>query len=169
MKNTPYVLLLVLLFFIGCKFFSNTENNKVENTSQPSTAANNSNSVNKTSESPVSSQSPAASKQKLTKDDYVGRWETESAGTGYILELKEDGTGTFIRDENLKTEIRQNLSWKYELENAVFTLKKPIVNTKILESGTYIVHAKLMDDRDKLQTDFSVLWGSKGEDVFEKK
>ncbi len=168
MKKIPYSLFVLVFCLVGCNLFSNSRNDTTSTTSSsPAAPANNSATVANTSAQTNSVKSPTSDRE-FTKDDYVGRWMKTLSGADHIIEFREDGTGTISLDDRSPYEARQNFTWKYEAKHAVFTIKKPVVNEKIIDSGTFTVHAKLIEDGKKMQTDFSAFTRAKGDDVFEQ-
>lgn len=159
MKNHPYLILLFLAAVLGCNVFSGSENSGITNLDRDSQTAN------------ANDDRPSA--QPTTKEfaqhDYVGRWGVKRDFKDHIIELREDGTGTIILDESGKTEAKQDFTWEFQAKNAVFTVKAPIVDRKMVESGSLIIHAKLIDDGTKLQTDFSPYTRTRGDDTWEQK
>jgi len=156
-KNHPYLILLFLAAVLSCNVFSGNENSGTANLNQASPPAN----ADRPSAQPTT--------KEFVQNDYVGRWGVERDFKDHVIELREDGTGTIILDEGGKTEAKQDFTWEFQAKNAVFTVKAPIVDRKMVESGSLTIHAKLIEDGTKLQTDFSPYTRTRGDDTWEQK
>lgn len=155
MKNDLLAIFAIAIFGLGCNMFSGS------NTSN--TAAN--------ASQPVSNSAAASppTPRKITKSDLAGRWGVERDYKEHVIEFREDGTGTITLDENGKTQAKQDFTWTLNVDTATFDIKSPVLDQKMAGVSTYTVHAKLIDDGEKLQTDFSPYTRTKGDDTWEKK
>src|SRR5687767_2195020 len=160
MKNEPLAIVAILVFALGCNMFSGGGNasNSAANGPQPASNL-------------ASSSTPAAqaTPKRPTRADLAGRWGVERDFKDHVIEFREDGTGTITLDENGKTQAKQDFTWTFNVDTATFDIKSPVLDAKMAGVSTYSVHAKLIDDGEKLQTDFSPYTRSRGDDTWEKK
>ena len=156
MKNNPLAIVAVLVFVSGCNMFSGGGNAANSTANAPQTAANS---------TPVAQATP----KRPTRADLAGRWGVNRDTKDHVIEFREDGTGTITLDENGKTQAKQDFTWTFNVDTATFDIKSPVLDAKMAGVGTYTVHAKLVDDGEKLQTDFSPYTRSRGDDTWEKK
>ena len=156
MKNDLLAVFVLSIFGLGCNLFSGGGNpsNSAANNTQPV-----SNSAGATSPTP----------KKTTKADFAGRWGVERDYKDHVIEFREDGTGTITLDENGKTQAKQDFTWTFNVDTATFEVKSPVLDHKMAGMSALTVHAKLVDDGEKLQTDFSPYTRTKGDDTWEKK
>ena len=156
MKNEPLAIGAILVFALGCYMFSGGGNasNSAANVPQAAT---------------YSTPAAQATPKRPTRADIAGRWGVERDYKDHVIEFREDGTGTITLDENGKTQAKQDFTWTFNVDTATFDIKSPVLDTKMAGVSTYSVHAKLIDDGEKLQTDFSPYTRSRGDDTWEKK
>ena len=156
MKNDLLGIFAIAIFGLGCNMFSGDGNssNLTTNTAQPV-----SNTATASSPTP----------EGITKADLTGRWGVNRDYKDHVIEFREDGTGTITLNENGKTQAKQDFTWSFNLDTATFDIKSPVLDQKMAGVSTYTVHAKLVDDGEKLQTDFSPYTRTKGDDTWEKK
>lgn len=157
MKNNPLAIVLSLLFVLGCNMFSGGANSS-------NSAANGSQTTTNTV--PATQQ---ATPKRPTRADLAGRWGVELDYKDHVIEFREDGTGTITLDENGKTQAKQDFTWTFNVDTATFDVKSPVLDQKMAGVSTYSVHAKLVEDGEKLQTDFTPYTRSRGEATWEKK
>ena len=157
MKNDLLAIFAITILGLGCNMFSSGGNssNSAANMNQP------------VSNSAGTSSSPTP--RGITRADLAGRWGVERDFKDHVIEFREDGTGTITLDENGKTQAKQDFTWAFNVDTAAFDVKSPVLDQKMAGVSTYTVHAKLVDDGEKLQTDFSPYTRSKGDDTWEKK
>ena len=156
MKNDLFAIFAIAIFGLGCNMFSGGGNSS-------NSAAN----VNHSVSNSTGASSPTP--KRITKADFAGRWGVERDFKDHVIEFREDGTGTITLDENGKTQAKQDFAWTFNVDTATFDVKSPVLDQKMAGVSTYTVHAKLIDDGDKLQTDFSPYTRTKGDDTWEKK
>jgi hypothetical protein len=157
MKLELLAVTAVLLFVMGCNLFSGSGNNaanSVANNSRVSTNAE-----------PAVSPTP----RRPTRADFAGRWGVERDFKDHVIEFREDGSGSITLDENGKAQAKQDFSWTLNVDTASFEVKDPIVNSKLSGVNSLSVHAKLIENGTKLQTDYSPYTRSKGDDTWDKK
>ena len=156
MKNNTLVIVVALVFVLGCNMFSGGGN-------ASNSAANGSSSASNST--PAAQSTP----KRPTRADLAGRWGVERDYKDHVIEFREDGTGTIMLDENGKTQAKQDFTWTFNVDTATFDVKSPVLDQKMAGVNAYTVHAKLIDDGEKLQTDFSPYTRTKGDDTWEKK
>jgi hypothetical protein len=156
MKNDLLAIFAIAIFGLGCNLFSGGGNS-----SKPTANA----------AQPVSNTAAASSPtpKGIAKADFAGRWGVNRDYKDHVIEFREDGTGTITLDENGKTQAKQDFTWTFNVDTATFDIKSPVLDQKMAGVNTYTVHAKLIDDGEKLQTDFSPYTRTKGDDTWEKK
>jgi hypothetical protein len=157
MRKELFGVISVLFFVLGCNFFSGGANNTANSSANNSRSA--SNAENAASPTP----------KRLTRADLAGRWSVERDMKDHVIEFREDGTGSITLDENGKTQAKQDFSWTFNVDTATFEIKSPVLDQKMAGVSNYTVHAKLIENGSKLQTDFSPYTRSRGEDTWEKK
>ena len=156
MKNNPLTIVVTLVFVLGCNMFSGGGNASNSAANAPQSASN---------ATPAAQATP----KRLTRADLAGRWGVERDFKDHVIEFREDGTGTITLDENGKTQAKQEFTWTFNVDTATFDIKSPVLDQKMAGVSTYSVHAKLVENGTKLQTDFSPYTRSRGEDTWEKK
>lgn len=156
MKNNPLVIVAILALSLGCNMFSGGGNASNSAVNAPQAATN-------------STPAAQATLKRPTRADLAGRWGVNRDTKDHVIEFREDGTGTITLDENGKTQAKQDFTWTFNVDTATFDIKSPVLDTKMAGVSTYSVHAKLIDDGEKLQTDFSPYTRSRGDDTWEKK
>jgi hypothetical protein len=156
MKNNPLVIVAILALSLGCNMFSGGGNASNSAANAPQTATNS---------TPAAQSTP----KRPTRADLAGRWGVNRDFKDHVIEFRGDGTGTITLDENGKTQAKQDFTWTFNVDTATFDIKSPVLDTKMAGVSTYSVHAKLIDDGEKLQTDFSPYTRSRGDDTWEKK
>ena len=156
MKNDLLAIFAIAVFGLGCNLFTGGGNpsNSTANVTQP-----------------VSNSGGAASPtpKRIAKSDFAGRWGVKRDYKDHVIEFREDGTGTITLDENGKTQAKQDFTWTFSVDTATFDVKSPVLDQKMAGLSSLTVHAKLVDDGEKLQTDFSPYTRTKGDDTWEKK
>ena len=162
MKNNPIVIVVTLVFVLGCNMFSGGGN-------ASNSAANGSQSASNATPGPNATPAAQATPKRPTRADLAGRWGVERDFKDHVIEFREDGTGTITLDENGKTQAKQDFTWTFNVDTATFDIKSPVLDSKMAGVSTYSVHAKLVDGGEKLQTDFSPYTRSRGEDTWERK
>ena len=156
MKNNPLVIVAILALSLGRNMFSGGGKASNSAANAPQTATNSTPAAQATSKRP-------------TRADLAGRWGVNRDFKDHVIEFREDGTGTITLDENGKTQAKQDFTWTFNVDTATFDIKSPVLDQKIAGVSTYTVHAKLIDEGEKLQTDFSPYTRSRGDDTWEKK
>ena len=156
MKNNLLGISAIVIFGLGCNMFSGDGNS----------SSSSANAIQPVSNSAAAS-SPAP--KKINRADLAGRWGVNRDFKDHVIEFREDGTGTITLDENGKTQAKQDFTWTFNVDTATFDIKSPVLNQKMAGVNTYTVHAKLIEDGEKLETDFSPYTRTKGEDTWEKK
>ena len=156
MKNNPLVIVAILALSLGCNMFSGGGNASNSAVNAPQAATN-------------STPAAQATLKRPTRADLGGRWGLKRDYKDHVIEFREDGTGTITLDENGKTQAKQDFTWTFNVDTATFDIKSPVLDAKMAGVSTYSVHAKLIDDGEKLQTDFSPYTRSRGDDTWEKK
>ena len=156
MKNDLLAIFAIAILGLGCNMFSGDGNssNSSANAAQPVSNS-------------AAASSPAP--KKITRADLAGRWGVNRDFKDHVIEFREDGTGTITLDENGKTQAKQDFTWTFNVDTATFDIKSPVLDQKMAGVNTYTVHAKLIDEGEKLQTDFSPYTRTKGDDTWEKK
>ena len=156
MKNDLLALFAIAILGLGCNLFSSGGD-----------AANSPANTNQAASNNVAASSPTP--RKISKADLAGRWGVKRDFKDHVIEFREDGTGTITLDENGKTQAKQDFSWTFNVDTATFDVKSPVLDQKMAGVSTLTVHAKLVGDGEKLQTDFSPYTRTKGDDTWEKK
>jgi len=169
MKNFAYLFFLLSFLILGCKLSGgdNTANKSLVNTAATATPSASSTAT------PAGESSSANSAGKVvrnpTQKDFVGRYVKTIMSYNNVIELRENGTGALIINEGTKDEARGTFNWKVDFNDAVFTIREPVVNKKVIDSGEMTVRAQLIDGGEKLQTDYDLMFRARGNDVFERK
>ena len=160
MKNNPLGIVVILALSLGCNMFSGGGNASNSAANAPQSASDS-----------TSSSTPAAqaTPKRPTRADLAGRWGVELDYKDNVIEFREDGTGTITLDENGKSQAKQDFTWAFNVDTASFDIKSPVLDAKMAGVSTYTVHAKLVEDGAKLQTDYNPYYRSKGDVTWEKK
>ena len=156
MKNDILAIFAIAILGLGCNIFSGSNNSSNLAANAPQSTSN-------------STPAAQATPKRPTRADFAGRWGVERDYKDHVIEFREDGTGTITLDENGKTQAKQDFTWTFNVDTATFDIKSPVLDQKMAGVSSYTVHAKLIDDGEKLQTDFSPYTRSKGDDTWEKK
>ena len=175
-KDSFYCLLILLTVSLGCGRFSSTESNTTNRPpiNSATTPASSATPTTSTTESGPADKESSDSNSGVpvdspTKKDFVGRYVKTIMSYDNVIELRENGTGALIINEGTKDEVRGTFNWKVDFNDAVFTVREPVVNKKVIDSGEMTVRAKLLDGGKKLQTDYDLMFRARGRDVFERK
>ena len=156
MKNILYISMIFFIGTLGCNNFLKNAGNSTDAVEKRPTNANGGGTT--------ASPSP----KEVSKDDFVGRWHINRDFKDHYIEFRDDGTGTITLDQNGKTEAKQDFTWNFEGQEAVFTIKKPVVDPKSPDADGLTIHAQVIEGGTKLKMNFSPYTRTKGEDPWDK-